>query len=435
MKRLEELANTSEWLSKIYDDADGSRRDELASMAPGSTDRVFEVFYDRVKDIRNYYRKFPDLANAPAVDMDVDSGISVSVAFSGEECGGRCLDLHELHNQFLNLTKDQVVVDYMTFLETFHEFDKLPAEKKAGAGYKQYLKDLLSYLLDFFRRSLPLDSVTTLLQRAEQRYKDSLAATANGSGATAMEISGQVPLTTTDNPLYCLACEKQFTKETIFQAHLPGKKHKKAYEKLQKDSAAAVPGVESVPLLEKKIIVLADYLGDVILNTKKNVEKRQSMSAEEKEANIDFEGAEYEDIVDENEEEESEDDEKIWNPKGLPLDVTGKPIPYWLWKLHGLGVEYQCEICGNYSYWGHYAFEKHFQEWRHQHALKILGIPNHKAFNNVTTIKEAIALYQKLKLDQNKAGWRPEMEEEYEDREGNVIPKKTYEDMLRQGIL
>jgi hypothetical protein len=76
---------------------------------------------------------------------------------------------------------------------------------------------------------------------------------------------------------------------------------------------------------------------------------------------------------------------------GLPLDVTGKPIPYWLWKLHGLGVEYQCEICGNYSYWGHYAFEKHFQEWRHQHALKILGIPNHKAFNNVTTIKEAIA--------------------------------------------
>jgi hypothetical protein len=65
-----------------------------------------------------------------------------------------------------------------------------------------------------------------------------------------------------------------------------------------------------------QIAVLAEYLGDVVLNTKKNVEKRQSMTAEEKEANIEFEGAEYEEIVDENEEEESEDDEKIWNPKG-----------------------------------------------------------------------------------------------------------------------
>ncbi len=48
-----------------------------------------------------------------------------------------------------------------------------------------------------------------------------------------------------------------------------------------------------------------------------------------------------------NEDDAASDDEmdaKIWNPKGLPLDVTGKPIPYWLWKLHGLGVEYSCEV-------------------------------------------------------------------------------------------
>lgn len=47
-----------------------------------SIDRVFEVFYDRVKDIRNYYRKFPELANAPAVDMDIDSGITGILCFS-----------------------------------------------------------------------------------------------------------------------------------------------------------------------------------------------------------------------------------------------------------------------------------------------------------------------------------------------------------------
>ena len=38
----------------------------------------------------------------------------------------------------------------------------------------------------------------------------------------------------------------------------------------------------------------------------------------------------------------------------------GKPIPLWLYKLHGLGIEFKCEICGGASYWGRRAFERHF---------------------------------------------------------------------------
>jgi hypothetical protein len=44
-----------------------------------------------------------------------------------------------------------------------------------------------------------------------------------------------------------------------------------------------------------------------------------------------------------------------------PVGWDGQPIPYWLYKLNGLGNEYKCEICGNTSYWGRRAFEKHFQ--------------------------------------------------------------------------
>ncbi len=47
--------------------------------------------------------------------------------------------------------------------------------------------------------------------------------------------------------------------------------------------------------------------------------------------------------------------------ENYPVGWDGKPIPYWLYKLHGLGVEYKCEICGNYSYWGRKSYEKHFQ--------------------------------------------------------------------------
>jgi hypothetical protein len=46
--------------------------------------------------------------------------------------------------------------------------------------------------------------------------------------------------------------------------------------------------------------------------------------------------------------EEEEEEEYIYNPLKLPLGWDGKPIPYWLYKLHGLNQEFKCEICGNY---------------------------------------------------------------------------------------
>ena len=101
------------------------------------------------------------------------------------------------------------------------------------------------------------------------------------------------------------------------------------------------------------------------------------------------------------EEEEEEDEEKpIYNPLNLPLGFDGKPIPYWLYKLHGLNLEFKCEICGNYSYWGPRPFERHFQEWRHSYGMKCLGIPNTKPFHGVTLIEDAYTLFAKLKAEQ-----------------------------------
>lgn len=51
-------------------------------------------------------------------------------------------------------------------------------------------------------------------------------------------------------------------------------------------------------------------------------------------------------------EEEEDDDGRIYNPLKLPLGWDGKPIPFWLYKLHGLGVEYKCEICSDFIYMG-----------------------------------------------------------------------------------
>ena len=59
--------------------------------------------------------------------------------------------------------------------------------------------------------------------------------------------------------------------------------------------------------------------------------------------------------------ESSDDDDSVpYNPKNLPLGWDGKPIPYWLYKLHGLNISYSCEICGNAIYRGPKAFQRHF---------------------------------------------------------------------------
>merc|ERR1711991_1160907 len=72
--------------------------------------------------------------------------------------------------------------------------------------------------------------------------------------------------------------------------------------------------------------------------------------------------------------DEDDEGELMYNPKGLPLGWDGKPIPYWLYRLHGLSKSYKCEICGNHTYWGHRDFDNHFQEARHVHGMKCLKI-------------------------------------------------------------
>ena len=123
------------------------------------------------------------------------------------------------------------------------------------------------------------------------------------------------------------------------------------------------------------------------------------------------------------------------NPKNLPIGWDGKPIPYWLYKLHGLGKEFKCEICGEASYWGIKAFQKHFQEWRHSYGMKCLRIPNTVHFANVTSIEEALKLQKKIISQNYDTAFKPDYEEEFEDPDGNVMNRRTYIDMKRQGLL
>jgi splicing factor 3A subunit 3 len=67
--------------------------------------------------------------------------------------------------------------------------------------------------------------------------------------------------------------------------------------------------------------------------------------------------------------------------------------------------------------------------------MKCLKIPNTIHFKDVTTITDALALHEKLMRESQESQFRPDLDEEFEDNEGNILNKRTYTDMKKQGLI
>ncbi|PIO68508.1 hypothetical protein TELCIR_09702 [Teladorsagia circumcincta] len=192
------------------------------------------------------------------------------------------------------------------------------------------------------------------------------------------------------------------------------------------DEAKEQARTAALAKLEGHIKCIGSLLMEERDATRENVERKQARTVGENEDD---------DEEPQIESDEEENDGVPYNPKNLPLGWDGKPIPYWLYKLHGLNISYSCEICGNQVYKGPKAFQKHFNEWRHSHGMRCLGIPNTAHFANITQIKDALDLWNKIKGDKERQRWNPDNDEEFEDSAGNVVTRKMYEDLKRQGLL
>lgn len=67
--------------------------------------------------------------------------------------------------------------------------------------------------------------------------------------------------------------------------------------------------------------------------------------------------------------------------------------------------------------------------------MRCLGVPNTKHFHDITLIADVLALYATIKDTLTLEQFTSELEEEFEDTEGNVLNRRTYEDLARQGLL
>ena len=315
---------------------------------------------------------------------------------------------------------------------------------------KKYAAGLVAYLVDFLRRAQPLFDVDGKCEALRKEWKtrfNTLAKPLDAPGVAENDDEEDDAMKDDDNSerkLECALCQKQFAKVTVMRGHKQSKAHKERaakYEKLVKEWQSAT----WQPIAED-IHVVAGLLGelcDVAQATAEYVSMKQARNVREIEEDANGDGSDIDDeddakiakIADELGNDEEEEAAARKTIENYPVDFDGKPIPFWMYKLDGLGVEYKCEICGNASFWGRRAFERHFQDAQHTQALKLLGIENSLAFYEITKIADALALAEKLRKQQQTDEWHADSDEEYEDADGNVYNKKMYFALLRQGII
>ncbi|NWR09519.1 SF3A3 factor, partial [Paradoxornis webbianus] len=440
-------------LQDLYNGRDGLRKEELSVTSRSSE---FAEFHSTLKKIKEFHRKHPDEICVP-VSVEFEELLSARdnlseeaqnlVQFTDEEGYGRYLDLHDCYLKYINL-KSSEKSDYITYLSTFDQLFSIPKERKS-AGYKRYLEMLLEYLQDYTDRVKPLLDQNELFGKIQMEFEEkwengtfpgwpketSSVLTHAGahldlSAFSSWEELASLGLDRLKSALLALGLKRGGTLEERAQRLFSTKG--KSPEELDPSLFAKNPKTKGskrdternkdVAFLEAQIYGYVEVLGEQRHLTHETVQRKQAQTGEERE--------EEEKIS------ESEDENEItYNPKNLPLDWDGKPIPYWLYKLLGLNINYDCETCGNYTYRGPKAFQRHFAEWRHAHGMRCLGIPNTAHFANVAQIEDAVSLWAKLKQQKASERWQPDREEEYEDSGGNVVNKKTYEDLKRQGLL
>nr|CAN69292.1 hypothetical protein VITISV_028881 [Vitis vinifera] len=165
---IDTITITTEKLIDIYEDKDNARKDEIAALG-GQTatgTNVFSAFYDRLKEIREYHRKH-QAARVVDANEEYEELLKeeLRIEFRGEEAFGRYLDLHELYNEYIN-SKFGEHIEYSAYVEVFSEPQKIPRKLKLTRQYREYLENLLEYLIYFFERTEPLQDLDRIFTKS-----------------------------------------------------------------------------------------------------------------------------------------------------------------------------------------------------------------------------------------------------------------------------
>lgn len=432
---------------------------------------MFGKFYDEVKEMKERNDRAERQSRQTEHEakwMRGSEGRAASLrsclaAFTPVESLGRYLDLGAIHSQFNALpgvaNSEQRQVDYSSFLSRLLQVPYLAVAShptRTSPQYTTLLQEFINYLKSFISRSKPLVDVPTLEKAAQADFASSWDSTTyepfqedddsrlNGYG---MDVDGATPkpsssagwllpwqlghlrasAAATVTTLYCACCDMTMAKDTVWRGHVGSKKHTKSLQRYE-------TLVKEVSWHEELLKALLDAVIEPLEATKDDLEKKLARAPGE----AGFMGR-NEDMDDDDFDDDDSDDEdslkvrRRMTKKNYPVGPDGAPIPYWLYRLQGLSHEFKCQICGNASYLGRKAFEKHFaHDNRHSYGLKCLGIDYSREFFEITEIDKVLALHKHLSEQKNVGKWDANTMEEFEDEDGTVLDKATHDLLAKQ---
>lgn len=345
--------------------------------------------------------------------------LNIKSLFTVEENYGEYLSLEKFYQGWLNVINGNItILQFISMLEGFSndQYLILSPVNRNSKIYRSFIKKLLDYMQKYFKRVYPLIDDTLLEQSLENEFSEYSIKSVNHN----------------EKGCFCIACNKWFKTSTAYKYHLSGRKHLKNYTHSKK-----------FLVIEFKLHKYSQYLSKEIENTKNFIERRLAFTNDERIAEMEKIKINYDaPAYDKMEQEETDhprtksnlETSTLTTPNllNMPLGPDGYAMPYWLYKLQGLDIDYSCEICGNYIYKGRRFFERHFQETRHIYGLKCLGIESPNVFKDITKIEEAKRLWEQLKNSNMKK--MEKLEIEVEDNDGNVMTERVYHELKKQGL-
>ena len=464
--QLEKLAilsykeNEQELAHKLPSDRGGKAQNDLSEFT-SALQRILDTSEETSKESNEYglhlydmysaNANFEDLLQAQSLkdkkegDKDIlgkkynimsayAGKLKLSDIFSKSENFGQMLDLEEFYKLWLVLPRnsplsDDKIPSYLSYLDQIDTFDDNNLKKDTtDEQYFHYTTELCRYLKTFLVKVHPLGFPEKSIRQISKRFENGNFSEKRG------------------DKIYCKAFEKLFSKQTVFNSHIKGKKHKKALARGNKKD-----------ILENEYMIrelLSTSLSAEFLRTKSEVERRSLLTVRERQLeqsskkDMNEEQTDY--LYTDSDEEEKisrlhgnnndngsfEDDGEYSSSSSVAIGPDGQKIPLWLWKAQGLNNKYRCEICGDLEYHGRNRFRQHFQEPRHIRGLRMLGVSkSFSDYKDLSTIKGVTTLLDKMEKQERQTVRFKESSDEVEDSEGNILSRKTYEQLKKQGLL
>lgn len=405
-------------------------------------DENFELDINSKRDKYALFSSSSDPSKRTNILSDRARDLDLNGIFTRDEQYGEYMEMEQFHSLWLNVIKrsDCSLLQFLNVVELFLDEKKYlltPSMDRKNNRYMAFLVKLSKYVETFFFKSYALFDGEIVENLIKSDFEHSYC-----RGSLKSETKG----------IYCPFCSKWFKTFPVFESHLVGKSHKKNESK-RKDFVYS----------EYKLHRYLKYLKDEFSHTRSFVERKLAFTANERMAEMDILTQKYEAPAydptekegDEPEDGRQRDDQPqeeylFGKSFDMPLGPDGLPMPYWLYKLHGLDRKYCCEICSNKVYNGRRTFERHFNEERHLYHLRCLGIEPSPVFKGITKITEAQKLWKNMQEQPQlissiaTAPTKPnfsqpklptELELEEEDEEGNVMSKKVYDELKKQGLV